>query len=312
MRAERQRNARAGGQGECAQSRPPATPNAPPDQRGRGGQQHQLDQHAAAGGGRGRKERAHRARAEPATGGRAGGQLPGQPDGADRDGRHRQGPVAGLVRPDGLRPAPDHEGGGGDPDEQQHSGGLQPAAGDLPWVGELGRGGAGDRARAGTDGKREGAGLQVAVVGRDDPPAGQVRAVAEGRKGGGQHLGPPVGMADRTQTHLASRALQGQPRPERPDRLGEGHAQLGGHAGDPGAGRGVAADHQGVRGRRGGGQQPDAHKQRHRDQDDAASTSHRHAPRLHCPHHSTILLQNVGERLPVPGGTGRRWRAGDP
>src|SRR6266540_4170729 len=60
-----------------------AIPNAPPDECGRGAKQHQLDQQAAAGGGRGGQKRAHRAGTEPADGGRAGSHLPGQ--GGDDD-----------------------------------------------------------------------------------------------------------------------------------------------------------------------------------------------------------------------------------
>src|SRR6266545_2917636 len=72
---------------------------------------------APAGGGRGGQKRAHRAGTEPADGGRAGSHLPGQPDGADRGGRHRQGPPAGLVGPDRLWPVPDGQGGDDDPDQ---------------------------------------------------------------------------------------------------------------------------------------------------------------------------------------------------
>jgi hypothetical protein len=63
-------------------------------------------------------------------------------------------------------------------------------------------------------------------------------------------------MADWAEADLPVGSLQAQRLPQRSDRFGEGHAQLGGGMADPGGGLRVGADHQGVRGRRPRDQQP--------------------------------------------------------
>jgi hypothetical protein len=95
------------------------------------------------------------------------------------------------------------------------------------------------------------------VVDRDDPPDGRVGAVTQTGHGSGQDLRAVQGVADGPQPHLATAASQGEPLPQRADRLGEDHPQLRWRARQHRPGRRVGGNHHRVSGGRLRGQPAD-------------------------------------------------------